>query len=82
MKDDMAHIAPLQRERGKDFETVFAVTEAVMGFVPNSMLIMARDPGLFAAFQEEESRKPQPVRPLVSSLLRSKDRVLSAWRFS
>ena len=37
----MAHIAPLQRERGKDFETVFAVTEAVMGFVPNSMLIMA-----------------------------------------
>ena len=45
-------IAPVRRENAKEFETVFAITEAVMGFVPNSMLIMARDPALLAAFSE------------------------------
>jgi uncharacterized peroxidase-related enzyme len=48
----MARIAPLRREGTKDLETVLEVTEAVMGFVPNSMLIMARDPDLLAAFAE------------------------------
>ena len=32
-------IAPASRENAKEFDTVFAITEAVMGFVPNSMLI-------------------------------------------
>jgi len=45
-------IAPGSRESAKEFDTVFAITEAVMGFVPNSMLIMARDPELLAAFAE------------------------------
>lgn len=45
-------IAPASRENAKEFDTVFAITEAVMGFVPNSMLIMARDPELLAAFAE------------------------------
>ena len=45
-------IAPVTRESAKQFDTVFAITEAVMGFVPNSMLIMARDPALLAAFSE------------------------------
>jgi len=45
-------IAPESRENAKEFETLFAITEAVMGFVPNSMLIMARDPELLAAFAE------------------------------
>jgi len=45
-------IAPASREKTKEFDTVFAITEAVMGFVPNSMLIMARDPALLAAFSE------------------------------
>ena len=45
-------IAPVRRENAKEFATVFAITEAVMGFVPNSMLIMARDPALLAAFSE------------------------------
>lgn len=45
-------IAPASRENAKAFDTVFAITEAVMGFVPNSMLIMARDPELLAAFAE------------------------------
>ncbi len=48
----MARIAPLQRDSSKDFATIFEITEAVMGFVPNSMLIMARDPDLLAAFAE------------------------------
>ncbi len=48
----MMRIAPARRDSSKDFDTVFAITEAVMGFVPNSMLIMARDPDLLAAFAE------------------------------
>ena len=48
----MARIAPVRRDESKDLETVFEITEAVMGFVPNSMLIMARDPDLLAAFAE------------------------------
>jgi len=48
----MARILPVRRDSLKDFDTVFAITEAVMGFVPNSMLIMARDPDLLAAFAE------------------------------
>jgi len=45
-------IAAAGRENAKEFDTVFAITEAVMGFVPNSMLIMARDPELLAVFAE------------------------------
>jgi len=45
-------IALASRESAKEFDTVFAITEAVMGFVPNSMLIMARDPELLTAFAE------------------------------
>src|SRR5260370_23036927 len=48
----MARIAPVRRDGSKDLETVFQITEAVMGFVPNSMLIMARNPELLAAFAE------------------------------
>ena len=48
----MTRIAPLQREHTRDLETVFGITEAVMGFVPNSMLIMARDPDLLVAFAQ------------------------------
>src|SRR5215469_6763436 len=45
-------IALASRESAKEFDTVFAIAEAVMGFVPNSMLIMARDPELLTAFAE------------------------------
>jgi uncharacterized peroxidase-related enzyme len=45
-------IVPASRENAKEFDTVFAITEAVMGFVPNSMLVMARDPALLTAFSE------------------------------
>jgi len=45
-------IAPLRRDCTNTFDTVFAITEAIMDFVPNSMMIMARDPELLAAFAE------------------------------
>lgn len=48
----MTRIDPLDRDQAKNFEIVFQVTEAVMGFVPNSMLLMARDPDLLAAFSQ------------------------------
>jgi uncharacterized peroxidase-related enzyme len=48
----MNRIAPLRKEHNKDLNTVLEITEAVMGFVPNSMLIMARNPDLLAAFAQ------------------------------
>jgi len=46
----MAHVAPLKREDLSALEPVLAGAEAAMGFVPNSMLTMARMPQLTAAF--------------------------------
>ena len=63
MKDEMARIAPLRRDETKDFETLFEVTEAVMGFVPNSMLIMARDPDLLAAFAQLSANRRRTAGP-------------------
>lgn len=48
----MTRIAPLQQDHTKDLKIVFEIAQAVMGFVPNSMLIMARDPDLLAAFAQ------------------------------
>ncbi|MGY9073764.1 MAG: carboxymuconolactone decarboxylase family protein [Acidimicrobiales bacterium] len=48
----MPHVDPLARTDLPDFEEGFALTEAFMGFVPNSMLTMARVPGLMPAFQQ------------------------------
>lgn len=68
----MTRITPLQREHTKDLETVFAVTEAVMGFVPNSMLIMARDPDLLAAFAQLSAIvvvRPGRIEPGLKALI-------------
>src|SRR5258708_39331212 len=68
----MARIAPLRREGSKDLETVFEITEAVMGFVPNSMLIMARDPDLLAAFAELSAvivARPGRIDPGLKALI-------------
>lgn len=46
----MAGVQPLNRADLPDLEDGFALVEAVMGFVPNSMLTMARVPGLSEAF--------------------------------
>ena len=43
----MSRLPPLSRAAcPADFDALFALTEQVMGFVPNSMFIMARDPDL------------------------------------
>lgn len=46
----MAHVAPLQRESLAGLAEVFAATEERMGFLPNSLLTMARRPELLKAF--------------------------------
>ena len=62
------HIGPRRRDSAKDFDTVFAITEAVMGFVPNSMMIMARDPELLAALRRARSDNHCSPRPGASRL--------------
>jgi len=65
-------ITPASRENAKQFDTVFAITEAVMGFVPNSMMIMARDPELLAAFVELAAIiivRPGRVHPGLKALI-------------
>lgn len=47
----MARVDPLPREALADHEERLQLTEAVMGFVPNSMFTMARVPGLLESFQ-------------------------------
>ena len=46
----MSRLEPLLREDFPDLEPVFQLVEAGMGFLPNSMLIMARRPALVQAF--------------------------------
>ncbi len=45
----MTRLTPLPREAAKEFEEAFRTTEQILGFVPNSMLIMARKPDMLAA---------------------------------
>ncbi len=68
----MARITPVRRDGSKALETVFQITEAVMGFVPNSMLIMARDPELLAAFAELSAvivARPGRIDPGLKALI-------------
>lgn len=46
----MTRIEPIRRTERADLDPVFSAVEAAMGFLPNSMLIMARKPGLVEAF--------------------------------
>jgi len=48
----MAHITPLDRSELSEFEVVFELTEAAMGFVPRSMYTMGRNPALLQAFAQ------------------------------
>lgn len=48
----MTRIAPTRPDDNKDLQSVFEIAEAVMGFVPNSLLIMARDSDLLSAFAQ------------------------------
>lgn len=46
----MPHVTPLEREALAEFEPLFELAEAAMGFVPRSLLTMARTPALLQAF--------------------------------
>jgi uncharacterized peroxidase-related enzyme len=46
----MAYMEPLRREDVPDLEDVFAGYESTRGFIPNSVLTMARRPGVARAF--------------------------------
>ena len=48
----MAHIHPLERSELAEFDVVFELTEAAMGFVPRSMFTMGRNPALLQAFAQ------------------------------
>ena len=48
----MANITPLDRSDLPEFEPVFELTEAAMGFVPRSMYTMGRNPALLGAFAQ------------------------------
>ena len=47
----MAHLPPMRREELPQYEAGFAAMEALVGFVPNAFLTMARRPGLLDALQ-------------------------------
>jgi uncharacterized peroxidase-related enzyme len=46
----MGRIEPLGRRELSQFEEMFAMVERAMGFVPNSMLTLGRQPGILRAF--------------------------------
>ena len=46
----MPRVTPLKREDLKELEPFFELVEGAMGFVPNSLLTMARNPALVNAF--------------------------------
>ncbi len=46
----MPHIEPLSRDDLPQYADQFALVEAAMGFIPTSMLTMARIPALFEGF--------------------------------
>ncbi len=48
----MAHITPLDRSDLPEYEVIFELTEAAMGFVPRSMFTMGRNPALLQAFAQ------------------------------
>jgi uncharacterized peroxidase-related enzyme len=68
----MAYVQPLPREILTEFEEAFQVTEERMGFVPNSMLTMARRPELLRAWVALSRACNAPnenVPPLLKSMI-------------
>lgn len=68
----MPRVTPLSREELKDFEEAFALAEQFMGFVPNSMLTMARSPAILQGFMalagavNAPGRIPPDLKALIS----------------
>jgi alkylhydroperoxidase family enzyme len=46
----MSRVGPLRRDELGEYEEGFALVEAFMGFVPSSLYVMARVPGLLEGF--------------------------------
>lgn len=46
----MTRVEPVKRESLSEFEPMFKMVEATMGFVPTSMFTMGHDPGLLRSF--------------------------------
>ena len=66
----MARLEPLPREELAEFEAFFSKIESVMGFLPNSLLVMARWPELLQGFSGlanvmSTGKLPQELRMLV-----------------
>ena len=70
----MARVDPLPREELGHLADRLALTEGLMGFVPNSMPTMARVPGLAEAFADlggaifTESSLPLPLKQMVANV--------------
>ena len=47
---DMARVTPLEKEHLEEVSELLDLVEAVMGFVPNSMLTMAHRPEILKTF--------------------------------
>ncbi len=71
----MSRITPISKDSVPELAEGFAKVEAILGFVPNSNLIMARHPGLLKAFQQiavaaiVPHKVPAPVKILVAHMV-------------
>ena len=52
----MAYVSPLGREQLAEFEPFFQLVEAMMGFVPNSLLTLGRRPDILRAFATKDRK--------------------------
>ena len=67
----MSRVTPLAKDALPELADGFAKVEAIMGFVPNSNLIMARHPALLRGFQQlaVAALAPEKVPPTVKVLV-------------
>lgn len=70
----MSRVTPISRDDVPELAEGFAKVEAIMGFVPNSNLLMARHPAMLRAFQQlavsvlSPSKVPGSVKVLVAHM--------------
>ena len=68
----MAHLTPLSRESLPELEDTFSAAGERMGFVPNSLLTMARRPAIlkaFAALGRAINEPNENVPPMLKSMI-------------
>lgn len=70
----MSRVSPVAKESVPELAEGFAKVEAILGFVPNSNLIMARHPALLRGFQQlavaalAPGKVPAPVKIMVAHM--------------